>query len=331
MTGRALITGITGQDGSYLSEFLLGKGYEVFGMVRAVTDRDSWRLCGVRDQVVLLEGDITDPRRVREVVIQAAPSEIYNLAAQSFVGQSWGAPNVYIETNGIGFLNILEAARTEIPYVRIYQASSSEQFGEQPDPQNELTPMLPRSPYGASKLLAHSLANIYRESYTMFVACGICFNHESPRRGAQFVSRKICQAAARIKIDRGHAAPLEIGSVAAGRDWGYAPDYVEAMWLMLQAGEAKDYVIATGKTHSVRDWIDRAYDYVGLTSTRERTSFIHVDEELFRPAEIFSLRGDAVRANKELGWYPRTDFDAMVRLMVDAEVENAVQQRKAAA
>jgi GDPmannose 4,6-dehydratase len=287
---------------------------------------------GIRDQVELHEGDITDFNQVREAIMDFRPTEIYNLAAQSFVGQSWGAPELYLRTNGIGFLNVLEAAKG-LMGVRIYQASSSEQFGNAPEPQSEATRMSPESPYGVSKVLAHTLAGVYRRSYGMFVACGICFNHESPRRGPQFVSRKVSRAVAEIARNGRKAPSLTLGTLSAARDWGWAPDYVEAMTRILRYDQPDDFIIATGQSHTVWNWVMAAFRHIGIFSEEEVMTYIEHDEALKRPVDVWNLRGDPIRAHKLLGWYPSTSFEDMVAKMVDVEVSvlDAVQQGEAPA
>ena len=323
---RALITGVSGQDGSYLAEFLLGQNYQaVGGMVRRQAVR---QLVNIPQRVLdsdrfeLIEGDMLDPVSIRNVIWNFQPTEVYNLAAQTFVGLSWGEPVLTNNVNYIGFLHLLEACRdwnqTE-GVMAVYQASSSEMYGNEPGPQNEETRMIPRSPYGVSKLAAHRMANVYRESFGLYVACGICFNHESPRRGEEFVTRKIAKAVAEF-AEGGRNEPLRLGNVKAQRDWGYAGDYVEAMWLMLQQDEPKDYVIATGETYSVQNFLELACFYANIAPTPERVE-LNVSE-YNRPADVNLLLGDATKAREELGWQPSTDFNALVELMVTAELDH---------
>jgi len=313
---RALITGITGQDGSYLAEFLLEKGYEVHGMVRRSSTETFQRLAGFRDDVVLHTGDLLDQRSLVDVLREADPDEIYNLAAMSFVAASWSQPVLTAEFTAVGVTRILEAMREVVPDARFYQASSSEMFGQVLEvPQNETTPFYPRSPYGVAKCYAHFITVNYRESYGLFAASGILFNHESERRGLEFVTRKVTHGAAAIKL--GLQEELALGNLDAERDWGYAKDYVEAVWLMLQHDEPDDFVIATGKVHSVRRLVEVAFEQVGL----DPDDHIKIDERYMRPAEVEHLIGDPSKAREELGWEPRTSFEDMIRRMVDADLE----------
>ena len=313
---RALITGITGQDGSYLAEFLLEKGYEVHGMVRRSSTETFQRLAGFRDDVVLHTGDLLDQRSLVDVLREADPDEIYNLAAMSFVAASWSQPVLTAEFTAVGVTRILEAMRETVPEARFYQASSSEMFGQVLEvPQNETTPFYPRSPYGVAKCYGHFITVNYRESYGLFAASGILFNHESRRRGLEFVTRKVTHGAAAIKL--GLQEELALGNLDAERDWGYAKDYVEAVWLMLQHDEPDDFVIATGKVHSVRRLVDVAFEQVGL----DPDDHIKIDERYMRPAEVEHLIGDPSKAREELGWEPRTSFEDMIRRMVDADLE----------
>lgn len=306
---RALITGITGQDGSYLAEFLLGKGYEVFGMARRSSSPAK-----VDERVTIVSGDLADQSSLVACIAETEPDEIYNLGAQSFVPTSWSQPEYTGNITGLGVARLLEAMRQVAPQARFYQASSSEMFGQvREEPQTEQTPFYPRSPYGCAKAYAHFLTVNYRESYGLFAVSGILFNHESPRRGLEFVSRKVTHAAARIKA--GLQTELRMGNLDAKRDWGFAGDYVEAMWLMLQAPEPSDYVIATGETHSVRELVDIAFHRVGL----DVGEHVVVDPALYRPAEVTHLRGDASRAHLELDWFPRVGFEELIETMVDAE------------
>jgi len=313
---RALITGITGQDGSYLAELLLEKGYEVHGMVRRSSSETFQRLEAFRDAIELHTGDLLDQRSLVDVLRACEPDEIYNLAAMSFVAASWSQPVLTAEFTGTGVTRMLEAMREVSPEARFYQASSSEMFGQVLEvPQRESTPFYPRSPYGVAKAYGHFITVNYRESYDLFACSGILFNHESPRRGLEFVTRKVTHAAAAIKL--GLQQDLALGNLDAERDWGYAEDYVEAMWMMLQRDQPEDYVIATGETHSVRELVDIAFDRVGLAPEQH----VRVDERFLRPAEVEQLIGDSSKAREELGWKPRTTFEELVRLMVDADLE----------
>jgi GDPmannose 4,6-dehydratase len=324
---RALVTGITGQDGSYLAEFLLAKGYEVHGMVRRSSTETFQRLAGFRDDLVLHTGDLLDQRSLVDVLRECEPDEIYNLAAMSFVAASWSQPVLTAEFTAVGVTRILEAMREVTPDARFYQASSSEMFGKvQEVPQTERTPFYPRSPYGVAKCYGHFITVNYRESYDLFAASGILFNHESERRGLEFVTRKVTHGAAAIKL--GLDEDLRLGNLDAERDWGYAPDYVEAMWLMLQEDEPDDYVIATGKSHSVRQLVEVAFERVGL----DPEPYVRIDERFVRPAEVEHLVGDATKAREKLGWAPRTSFEDMIRLMVDSDLEllgSGVPQKQA--
>jgi GDPmannose 4,6-dehydratase len=311
-----LITGITGQDGSYLAELLLAKGYDVHGMVRRASTEKSERIEHIRDQITLHQGDLLDQRSLVDTLRAAQPDEIYNLAAMSFVAVSWIQPTLTAEFSGVGVTRILEAMREAAPEARFYQASSSEMFGKVLEvPQNEQTPFYPRSPYGVAKAYGHFITVNYRESYNLHATSGILFNHESSRRGREFVTRKITWHAAAIKL--GLADKLALGNLDAERDWGYAPDYVDAMWRMLQRDEATDYVIATGTSHSVRNCLEIAFDQAGV----EIDDHVVIDESLKRPAEVDHLIGDSSKAERELGWKPATSFEQMIRLMVDADHE----------
>jgi GDPmannose 4,6-dehydratase len=311
-----LITGITGQDGSYLAEFLLDKGYTVYGMVRRSSLPHFERIQHIIDRLQVIEGDLSDQSSLDEAITMIAPDEVYNLASQSFVPTSWNQPVLTSDVTGTGVTRILEAIRKHKPDIRFYQASSSEMFGKvQETPQHEQTPFYPRSPYGIAKVYAHWMTVNYRESYNIFACSGICFNHESPRRGLEFVSRKVTDGVARIKL--GLASQLKLGNLEARRDWGFAGDYVQAMWLMLQQEQANDYVVATGKSHSVKELVDSAFACVGLATE----SYVNVDPKLFRPAEVDILVGDASRARKQLGWKPTVSFQEMVRIMVEADLK----------
>jgi GDPmannose 4,6-dehydratase len=314
---RALITGITGQDGAYLSKLLLSKGYKVYGVDRrtslATTDRLHY--LGVLNDVTILDGDVTDQGSMVRAMRAAEPDEVYNLAAQSFVGASWQQPALTSEVTGVGAVNVLEAVRIVDPKIRFYQASTSEMFGlAQEEPQSETTPFHPRSPYAVSKLMAHWMTVNYRESFGLFACAGILFNHESPIRGIEFVTRKITDGVARIK--RGLATELRLGNLEAKRDWGFAGDYVEAMWLMLQASEPKEYVVATGRTSSVGDFCRMAFSHVGLNYR----DYVRTDPQFSRPAEVPSLWGNATRAKVELGWEPKVNLEELVSTMVEADL-----------
>src|SRR5450432_3694275 len=317
MAKSALITGVTGQDGAYLSRFLLDKGYQVFGIVARRGTDTSWRLheLGVADLVTVIHGDLTDMASLCRAVETAQPDEVYNLAAQSFVGTSWAQPQVTAQVNGVGVVNMLEALRRLQPGVRFYQASTSEMFGlVQTDAQSESTPFHPRSPYGVSKLFGHWSTINYRESYGLHASNGILFNHESPLRGIEFVTRKVTDAVARIK--QGKQQELRLGNIDAKRDWGFAGDYVEAMWLMLQQERPDDYVIATGKTTTVRDMCRIAFEHVGLDADQH----VVIDPKFFRPAEVEVLLGDPAKARAVLGWEAKTDIAELIRMMVDADI-----------
>jgi GDPmannose 4,6-dehydratase len=313
---RALITGITGQDGSFLAELLLEKGYEVHGMVRRASTEKFDRIEHLRGRIELHQGDLLDHRSLTDTLKASRPDEIYNLAAMSFVGLSWTQPVLTAEFSGVGVARLLETVREVAPEARFYQASSSEMFGKVREvPQNEFTPFHPRSPYGVAKVYGHFITVNYRESYGLHATSGILFNHESERRGLEFVTRKITWHAAAIKA--GKADRLALGNLDAERDWGYAKDYVEAMWLMLQHDEPEDFVIASGEVHSVRKLVEVAFAHVGL----EPDDHVRIDERYLRPAEVEHLVGDASKAREKLGWVPRTSFEEMIRRMVDADLE----------
>jgi GDPmannose 4,6-dehydratase len=316
MARTALITGITGQDGSYLAELLLDKGYDVHGMVRRASTEKFERIEHLRDRLTLHQGDLLDQRSLVDTLRAAGPpDEIYNLAAMSFVAVSWVQPTLTAEFTGVGVTRMLEAMREVCPEARFYQASSSEMFGKVREvPQNEQTPFYPRSPYGVAKAYGHHITVNYRESYELHATSGILFNHESERRGLEFVTRKITWHAAAIKL--GLADKLALGNLDAERDWGYAKDYVEAMWLMLQQDEPGDFVIATGQAHSVRDCVAIAFDQAGV----DFDDHVVVDDDLRRPAEVDHLIGDYGKAKRMLGWEPRTSFEELIRLMVDADL-----------
>jgi GDPmannose 4,6-dehydratase len=312
---RALITGVTGQDGSYLAEFLLAKGYEVFGMVRRASTENFERIEPFRDRIRLVQADLLDPMSLITVLSDIRPREVYNLAAQSFVPTSWAQPVLTAEFDAIGVTRVLEAIRLVDRDIRFYQASSSEMFGKVREvPQNELTPFHPRSPYGVAKVYAHYITVNYRESYDIYGCSGILFNHESPRRGKEFVTRKVTEAVARIH--RGMQSELRLGNLEARRDWGFAGDYVEAMWLMLQRDEPDDYVIATGESHTVAELAEIAFRHVGL----DWKAYVREDPSLKRPAEVDLLVGDAAKAREKLGWKPRVSFVELIGMMVDADV-----------
>ncbi len=314
---RALITGITGQDGSYLAEFLVEKGYEVFGLIRrssVVTDQRIRHLLG---RVELIDGDLIDQLSLIRAVQQSRPDEIYNLAAQSFVPASWSQPVLTGEVTGLGVTKMLEAVRTADRPIRFYQASSSEMFGKvQEVPQTEKTPFYPRSPYGVAKVYGHWITVNYRESYDLFACSGILFNHESPRRGLEFAPRKIARGVARIKL--GKQKELRLGNLDARRDWGYAKDYVRAMWLMLQQPRPDDYVVATGETHTVAECAELAFRHVGISNWQD---YVFVDPALLRPAEVDLLIGSPAKAREQLGWHPEVNFEGLVKLMVEADLE----------
>ncbi len=313
---RALITGITGQDGSYLAEFLLDKGYTVFGMARRVSKENFERLEHIRPRLVLRQADLLDQLSLIRLLEESRPHEVYNLAAQSFVPTSWNQPVLTAEFTALGVTRMLDAIRLVDPHIRFYQASSSEMFGKVREvPQTERTPFHPRSPYGVAKVYGHAITVNYRESYGMFACAGILFNHESPRRGPEFVTRKVTDAVARIKL--GLAKELRLGNLDARRDWGFAGDYVEAMWLMLQLDEPDDFVVATGESHTVEQLVEQAFAHVGL----EWQEYVVVDPLLRRPAEVDLLLGDATKARERLGWAPKVRFPELIRMMTDADME----------
>ncbi len=316
MQPTALITGVTGQDGSYLAEFLLTKGYRVVGVVRRSSTENFSRIQHIQDKIELVQADLLDQFSLIDAVRRYAPREVYNLAAQSFVPTSWNQPVLTGEFTALGVTRVLEAIRLVDPTIRFYQASSSEMFGKvRETPQTELTPFYPRSPYGVAKVYGHYITVNYRESYDLYAVSGILFNHESPRRGLEFVTRKVTDGVARIKL--GISDRLRIGNPEARRDWGFAGDYVEAMWLMLQQPGPDDYVVATGETHRVADLIDVAFRYVDL----DPADFVVQDPQFYRPAEVDLLVGDARKAQKQLGWKPTVGFEDLVRMMVDADLE----------
>jgi len=317
---RALITGITGQDGSYLAELLLDKGYDVYGLVRRASTTNYWRIEHLLDRIQLKPADLLDQLSVIRVIDAIRPNELYNLAAMSFVPASWDQPLLTGEFNSQGVTRVLEAVRHVDPSIRLYQASSSEMFGKVREiPQTELTPFYPRSPYGVSKVFAHYITVNYRESYDLFAVSGILFNHESPRRGLEFVTRKVTDGVARIKL--GIADALSLGNLDAQRDWGFAGDYVRAMWMMLQQERADDYVIATGESHSVRNLVETAFAHVGLDWQKH----VRTDPRFLRPAEVDHLIGDPSKARAALGWHPAVNFKGLVQMMVDADLARLSQ------
>jgi GDPmannose 4,6-dehydratase len=316
MGKRALITGITGQDGSYLAELLLEQGYEVVGVTRRTSAPNLWRVQHLLDRIEIRPGDLLDQLSLIKVLSDVRPTEVYNLAAMSFVPASWDQPMLTGEFNAQGVTRVLEAVRHVDPTIRIYQASSSEMYGKvRETPQTELTPFYPRSPYGVSKVYAHYITVNYRESYNLFAVSGILFNHESPRRGLEFVTRKVTDGVARIKA--GLTDTLALGNLDARRDWGFAGDYVQAMWLMLQQDDADDYVIATGETHSVGDLVEVAFSHAGLDWKKH----VKLDPAFLRPAEVDLLIGDASKAKDQLGWKPHVSFEQLVTMMVEADLE----------
>ena len=318
---RALITGITGQDGSYLAEFLLTKGYEVYGMVRRASTENFERIEPFRDRIELVQADLLDPMSLITLLSDIRPQELYNLAAQSFVPTSWAQPVLTAEFDAIGVTRVLEAIRLVDKAIRFYQASSSEMFGKVREvPQTELTPFHPRSPYGVAKVYAHYITVNYRESYDMFACSGILFNHESPLRGIEFVTRKVTDAVARIKL--GRAKELKLGNIDAKRDWGFAGDYVEAMWIMLQQPEPEDFVIATGVTTTVREMCRLAFAQVDL----DYRDHVVIDPALFRPAEVDVLQGNPAKARARLGWEARTSLEALIRMMVEADLRRVQRE-----
>lgn len=311
-----LITGITGQDGSYLAEFLLKKGYKVYGLERRSSSKNRHNIQHIADKIKFVSGDLLDEASLVHALREAKPDEVYNLASQSFVGESWKQPVYTGEVTGLGAVRMLEAVRQVNPKIRFYQASSSEMFGATKEaPQNEKTAFYPRSPYAVAKLAAHWITVNYRESYGMFAVSGILFNHESPRRGIEFVTRKITDGVAQIKA--GLAKELRLGTLDAKRDWGFAGDYVEAMWLMLQHEEPKDFVIGTGETHSVQEFVYAAFKHAGLDPKK----YVKIDKKFVRPAEVRHLCADSSRAKKELGWTPKVDFAGLVNMMAEADLK----------
>ncbi len=313
---RALITGITGQDGSYLAEFLLEKGYEVYGMVRRSSTETFERINHIRDKINLLHGDLLDQNSLSGVIRDTHPDEVYNLAAQSFVPTSWTQPVLTAQFNAVGVTRLLEAIRHFDPKIKFYQASSSEMYGKvRQVPQTEQTPFYPRSPYGIAKVYAHWITVNYRESYDMYACSGILFNHESPRRGLEFVTKKITDGAARIKL--GLADELRLGNLDAKRDWGFAGDYVRAMWMMLQEDEPDNYVVSTGENHSVQEFVELAFSHLDL----DYKKYVKIDQRFVRPAEVDMLLGDSSHAHEKLGWKPEVSFSELVKMMVEYDVK----------
>jgi GDPmannose 4,6-dehydratase len=316
MTKKALITGVTGQDGSYLADLLLEKGYEVHGLIRRTSTSDLSRIRHIQDRIRLVPGDLMDQHSLTTAVHEIQPDEVYNLAAQSFVAASWSQPVLTGELTGMGVTRILEAVRLAKPDARFYQASSSEMFGKvKESPQNESTPFYPRSPYGVAKVYGHSITVNYRESYGLYACAGILFNHESPRRGLEFVTRKVTNAVARIKL--GKQNELRMGNLEPHRDWGFAGDYVEVMWLMLQQEQPDDYVVGSGKAKSVRDLVELAFRYAGLDMEKH----LVIDQSFFRPAEVDRLLADSSKAKSKLGWEPKVSFEELIEMMVHADLE----------
>lgn len=319
---RALITGITGQDGSYLAELLLDKGYKVFGMRRRTSFPLIDNIRHIMKEVELVEGDLLDQGSLVDIMKKTKPDEVYNLAAQSFVGTSWNQPLLTGQVTGLGVTNVLEAIRTTKPEARFYQASSSEMFGKVMEtPQTESTPFHPRSPYGVAKIYGHWITLNYRESFGLYGCSGILFNHESPRRGIEFVTRKVTNGVAKIKC--GLAKELRLGNLEAKRDWGFAGDYVEAMWLMLQQDTPDDYIISTGKTHTVKEWVDIAFRSVGLNWE----DYVVIDPKYIRPAEVDLLLGNSDKASKKLGWKPKVDFEQLIEMMVQHDLKRVMGER----
>jgi GDPmannose 4,6-dehydratase len=322
MAKRALITGVTGQDGSYLAEFLLDQGYEVFGMVRRSSTVNFERIAHIQDRITLVAGDLIDEVSMFNILRDHRPSEVYNLAAQSFVQTSWSQPMLTGETTALGVTRVLDAIRTVDPEIRFYQASSSEMFGKVLEvPQREETPFYPRSPYGVAKVYGHWITVNYRESYDLHASSGILFNHESPRRGLEFVTRKVTHGVARIKA--GLDTKLSLGNLDAQRDWGFAADYVRAMWLMLQQDTPDDYVVATGETHSVKELVELSFTAADLDWER----YVEIDPQFLRPAEVDLLVGDPTKAEKTLGWHRDVDFETLVQMMVEADIAFVAKQQ----
>ena len=316
MSKKALITGITGMDGSHLADFLLKKGYKVYGMIRRSSNINLDNLKEIKENITFVNGDMTDQNSLFRCLKETEPDEVYNLASQSFVGESWNTPEQTSNVTALGVLRILESIREFNPKIKFYQASSSEMFGRMVEnPANEKTPFYPRSPYGVSKLYGHWITINYRESYNLFACSGILFNHESERRGIEFVTRKITDGVARIHL--GLNKNIALGNLDARRDWGYAPDYVEAMWKILQNDKPTDYVIATGQDYSVKDFLKIAFEVVGISDWNK---YVVIDKRFYRPAEVDVLRGDYSKANKELGWKPKTSLEEMIKKMVHSDI-----------
>lgn len=317
MNKRALITGITGMDGSHLADFLLNKGYKVYGMVRRSSSISITNIEHIIDKIEILHGDMTDQNSLLRCLKDSNPDEVYNLAAQSFVGESWNTPEQTSDVTGLGVLRILESIREFNPRIRFYQASSSEMFGRMVEnPAKESTPFYPRSPYGVSKLYGHWITINYRESYDLFACSGILFNHESERRGIEFVTRKITDGVAKIKL--GLSEKIYLGNLDARRDWGYAPDYVEAIWLMLQSDTPDDYIVSTGVDYSIRDFLNIAFNHIGIN---DWSKYVGIDQKFMRPAEVDVLNGDSSKIKSVLGWKPKTSFEELVKKMVDSDLE----------
>jgi GDPmannose 4,6-dehydratase len=323
MTKTALITGVTGQDGSYLADFLLGKGYEIFGLIRRISTPNLSRIEHIADRITFLEGDLTDQSSLNAAVQTAQPDEVYNLAAQSFVATSWNQPVLTGDVTGLGVVRVLEAVRYFSPNARFYQASSSEMFGSVDEvPQNENSNFHPRSPYAIAKIFGYHSTINYRESYNLFACNGILFNHESPRRGIEFVTKKITDGVAKIYC--GLAKDLRLGNLDAKRDWGYAGDYVRAMWLMLQQEKPDDYVVATGESHTVREFVDIAFSTVGLNWQ----DYVQQDMRFMRPADVPELRGDAAKAAEKLNWKPEISFEKLIKMMVEEDMDRLNRNQK---
>lgn len=321
---KALITGITGQDGSYLAEFLLDKGYSVYGLTRRTSTVNNERIKHIQDKITLVQGDLLDQNSLSNALVDVKPEEVYNLAAQSFVGTSWNQPVLTGEITALGAVRMLEAIRMVNPKIKFYQASSSEMFGKVVEsPQTEQTRFYPRSPYGVAKAYGHYITVNYRESYNLFACSGILFNHESPRRGLEFVTRKITHGVARIAL--GLQKEIRLGNLHSKRDWGFAGDYVEAMWLMLQKDYADDYVIATGENHSVKEFVELAFKYAKITNWEK---YVKSDKKLIRPAEVDFLIGDASKAKKTLGWRPKVSFSDLVKMMVDYDIKKETENQR---
>lgn len=321
---RALITGVTGQDGSYLAEFLLEKGYKVFGLTRRTSTVNNERIKHIQDKITLVQGDLIDQNSLANALVEARPDEVYNLAAQSFVMTSWNQPVLTGEVTALGVVRMLEAVRMVNTKIKFYQASSSEMFGKVVEsPQTEKTRFYPRSPYGVAKAYGHYITVNYRESYNIFACSGILFNHESPRRGLEFVTRKITSSVAKIVLNKQKKLPL--GNLESKRDWGFAGDYVEAMWLMLQQDEADDYVISTGENHSVREFVELAFRVAGISDWQK---YVVEDRKFYRPAEVDFLIGDATKANKKLHWKPRVSFPELVKMMVEEDLKKERQNNQ---